>query len=114
MKSVLTLCLAASLAHAAGTNLVTAVQDENRAAVMSLLKQKGNVNTQDEDGSTPLAWAALRCNVEIAQLLLKAGANPNLTNEQGIGPLYMAIANGSTEIVRLLLDHHANPNLARE
>jgi ankyrin repeat protein len=78
------------------------------------LHQKTDVNVREEDGATALAWAALRCNSEIAALLLKVGADPNLTNEQGIGPLYIAIANGSTDIVKLLLENRADPNLGRE
>src|SRR5215472_18635206 len=66
-----------------GGALFTAVQNEDRAAVAALLRQKEDVNAREEDGATPLAWAALRCNRQIAALLLKAGANPNLTNEQG-------------------------------
>ena len=73
-----------------------------------------NVNVQEEDGSTALAWAAVRCNVGIAGRLLKAGANPNLTNEQGIGPLYLAITNGRRRLFGLLLASGADPNLARE
>ena len=109
-------CLMAGAAAAYESTgaLFTAVQNEERVAVAALLRQNNDVNAREDDGSTPLAWAALRCNREIAALLLKAGANPNLTNEQGIGPLYIAITNGSTEIVRLLLERGANPNLARE
>jgi len=110
-------CLLATAAAAAGNEsdraLFTAVQNEDRAAVAALLRKKVDVNVREDDGATPLAWAALRGNREIAALLLKAGANPNLTNEQGIGPLYLAMTNGSTEVVRLLLENRADPNLAR-
>src|SRR5215831_6641400 len=97
-----------------GGALFAAVQNEDRAAVAAILRQKGDVNAREEDGATPLAWAALRCNREIAALLLKAGANPNLTNEQGVGPLYIAMTNGCAEIAKLLLENRADPNLARE
>jgi ankyrin repeat protein len=110
----LSLIAGAALAYQSGGPLFTAVQNEDRTAVMALLRQKTDVNAREDDGATPLAWAALRCNREIATLLLKAGANPDLTNEQGIGPLYIAITNGSTDIVTLLLENLADPNLARE
>ena len=100
-------------ASESGDALLMAVQNEDRAAVTALLGQKADVNARELDGATPLAWAALRANRDIAALLLKAGANPNLTNEQGIGPLYLAIANGSTDIVKLLLENRADPNLSR-
>src|SRR5436305_2193224 len=115
-KEVVALCLMAGTAagYQSDGALFTAVQNEDRAAVTALLRQKTDVNAREEDGATALAWAALRCNREIAALLLKARANPNLVNEQGIGPLYIAVANGAPEIVKLLLENRADPNLARE
>ncbi len=104
---------AATLSTTDSNALIEAVQADDRASVARLLAAHPNLNSQQDDGSTALAWAAVRCNSEIAQLLLKAGANPNLTNEQGVGPLYIAIQNGSIPIVRMLLAHGANPNLAR-
>ncbi len=94
--------------------LIEAVQNDDRAAVAALLNKRADVNVREDDGATALAWAAVRCNKEIAALLLKAGADPNLANEQGIGPLYLAITNGSTAMVQLVLAHGANANLARE
>src|SRR5438874_6928938 len=93
--------------------LIDAVQNDDRAQVTELLGKHVDVNAQEVDGSTALAWAAIRCNAGIAALLLKAGANPNLTNEQGVGPLYLALTNGALDIVRLLLGKGADPNLAR-
>lgn len=97
-----------------GGELVEAVQNDDPAAVAALLRKKVDVNAQEDDGATALAWAAVRCNPQVATLLLHAGANPNLRNEQGIGPLYLAIANGSEALVRLLLEKGADPNLARD
>ena len=97
-----------------GGELVEAVQNDDPATVAALLGKKVDVNEQEDDGATALAWAAVRCNPQVATLLLHAGANPNLRNEQGIGPLYLAIANGSEALVSLLLEKGADPNLARE
>jgi ankyrin repeat protein len=97
-----------------GGALVEAVQNDDGATVAAVLKKHVDVNARENDGSTALAWASVRCNLQIATLLLKAGANPNLTNEQGIGPLYLAIANGSPAIVELLLRKGADPNVTRE
>ena len=94
--------------------LFEAVRGDDEQTVASLLAKKVDVNAREEDGATPLAWAALRCNPDITKLLLKAGANSNLTNELGVGPLYLAMTNGSFDIVSLLLRHGANPNIARE
>lgn len=94
--------------------LIEAVQNEDRGAVAALIGKKVDVNAREDDGATPLAWAVVRCNLEIAKLLLEAGANPNLTNEQGIGPLSIAITNGSPGMVDLLLGKGADANIARE
>jgi len=97
----------------ASNALIEAVQADDRAAVAHVLATHPEINIAEDDGSTALAWAAIRSNGEIAQLLLKAGANPNLVNEQGVGPLYIAIENGSALIVRMLLANGADANLAR-
>ena len=108
------LCAAARAGVAGDAQaLIQAVQNDDRSAVAQLLAQKADVSGREDDGATALAWAAVRCNREIADLLLQAGADPNLRNEQGIGPLYLAIVNGSPAIVRLLLEHRADANLAR-
>jgi ankyrin repeat protein len=104
----------AAAAGASGEALIQAVQNDDQLAVTELLARKVDVNAREGDGATPLAWAALRSNREIAELLLKAGADPDLRNDQGISPLYLAITNGSTVIVKLLLERHADPNLPRE
>ncbi len=97
-----------------GPAIIQAVQNDDRAAVAELLKRKVDVNAREEDGATPLSWAAVRCNVEIARLLLRAGADPNLRNEQGIDALYLAIVNGSPAIAKLLLENRADANAARD
>ena len=114
LSAVAVAAKAATLPVADSNALVEAVQADDRASVARILATHPNVNSQQDDGSTALAWAAVRCNTEIARLLLKAGANPNLTNEHGVGPLYIAIENRSAPIVRMLLAHGATPNLARE
>lgn len=106
--------LAGPAPEASPAALIEAVQNDDRAAVAALLDSKADVNAREDDGATPLAWAALRCNAEIVRLLLEAGANPDLRNEQGIGPLYLAVTQGSPAIVELLLENGADPNIARE
>lgn len=117
MRFTVLLCavilLRAHLQAAPPRDIVAAVQEDDRFRVIELLRKHPDVNAQEEDGSTALAWASVRCNTEIAKLLLKAGADPNVANENGVGPLYLAITNGSREIVRLLLLNGANPNMAK-
>jgi ankyrin repeat protein len=94
--------------------LLDAVQGDDRVAVVKLLAQGAEVNAQQPDGASALAWAVFRCNAGIVRQLLDAGANPDLTNELGIGPLWLAIQAHSADMVELLLDNGADPNIARE
>lgn len=97
-----------------GRAVIQAVRDDNNVLVAGLLGRGADVNAQEPDGSTPLAWAAIRANAEVAGLLLGAGADPNLTNAYGIGPLALAIESAAEGIVRQLLDNGADPNVPRE
>ena len=94
--------------------VIEAARDDNQALVAGLLGRGADVNAQEPDGSTALAWAAIRANADVARTLLGAGADPNLANSYGIGPLSLAIENAAQEIVRLLLDNGANPSVPRE
>ena len=105
---------AALAAPVGGGSLIDAVRDDNPAAAGALIAQSADVNAREPDGSTALAWAAMRSNLESAKLLLDAGADPNIANELGLGPLALAIHNGATELAVLLLERGADPNLARE
>src|SRR3954453_7787453 len=82
-----------------GEALIDAARTDDQSAVAALVREGADVNAREEDGTTPLAWAANHSNIAIAELLLNKRANPDLTNELGIGPLSVAITNGSTEMV---------------
>ena len=97
-----------------GRAVIQAARDDNQALVSELLGRGADVNAQEPDGSTALAWAAVRANADVARILLGAGADPNLANSYGIGPLALAIENAARGIVRLLLDNGADPNRPRE
>src|SRR4051812_17435985 len=71
----------------AGSALIDAARSDDQNAVGTLLRQGANVNAQDEDGATPLAWAAEHSNLPLTELLLSKGANADITNHLGIGPL---------------------------
>jgi ankyrin repeat protein len=66
------------------------------------------VNVTDNDGNTPLHFAA-KGRLEVVKLLLVHGADPNIKTKQQKTPLIIATQACSVEIVRLLLDHGANP-----
>jgi cytohesin len=76
-----------------------------------LLASKPNVNVTNQDGDTPLHWAACANDIEPATLLLAAGASVNAVNAKGQTPLHLASWKQNESMAKLLLDHKADPNL---
>ena len=103
------LCFAAS---SEDLRLVEAVKNRDRAAARSLVEQHVNVNAAQPDGTTALAWAANRDDLETAGLLIDAGAKVNAANEYGVTPLSLACTNRSAGMVERLLKAGADPNAA--
>src|SRR6267142_289296 len=84
--------------------LVDAVKNRDRAAVRSLMEQQVNVNAAQPDGTTALAWAANRDDLETADLLIRAGADVNKANDYGVTPLSLACTNRSALMVERLFN----------
>lgn len=77
--------------------------------VRVLLEAGANPNiTHLEAGSTPLDYAAVKNELDIAQLLLDHGADARAVNRNGSTALHLAAARGYTSVARLLLDHGAS------
>src|SRR5438874_8003633 len=111
-------------------NLLTAIVDDNRRAVKTLVKADGGLATRligkpklyrskifhwIYAGDTALHLAAAGYRVEIVRQLLAAGADPNAaTNHRGSSPLHYAAdgfitgrvwdAKRQVETIRVLLD----------
>lgn len=76
---------------------------ENRGAVLrAMIDAKGDVDAKDENGSTPLLWAAQLCDAETVKALLAAGAKVNAKAKGGATPLMMATVFNRTEIIAIL------------
>ena len=71
------LSIASFAATITDSPLVEAVKQRNTAVVRTLLNQHIDVNGTQPDGTTALAWAAQRDDLEIADLLIRAGAKVN-------------------------------------
>lgn len=95
---------------AANSPLADAAMRGDKAAVVSLLKQKADVNAPRADGATAIQWAAYRNDLEMADLLIAAGANVKLPNRDGATPLQLASINGSAAMIEKLLKAGADPN----
>ncbi|GAA5817810.1 hypothetical protein MFLAVUS_011367 [Mucor flavus] len=67
-----------------------------------------DINGKDEDGTTPLIYAACFGKFEISQLLLSAGANIDNQDAHGWSALMWATTNNHEKLVKLLLENGAS------
>src|SRR5262249_40962071 len=102
--------LIAAGAFAAGASLIDAIKSGDRAAALTMLQQKVDVNAPEPNGTTPLHYAAYKEDVELVERLLKAGAKPNVRNDFDSTPMSEAAAVGNAAIIKLLLKAGADVN----
>jgi ankyrin repeat protein len=80
-------------------------------SVRALLDAGASVDQPDDDGITPLGWAAISNRVEMARLLIQRGADVNHVDKKGMTPLLYAasidFSDGS--LIDLLLRSGAKP-----
>jgi ankyrin repeat protein len=99
----------------AGANdsaVAKAAKSGDLAAVRKLITAHADVNLADNDGSTPLLWAAYASDVEMTKTLLAAGAKADKANQYGITPLIQASRTGDAAVMDALLKGGADPSLA--
>ena len=87
--------------------MTTAVEQCKLDAIRDLLGAGVEVNAQDKQGTTALAYAAALKQRDAVDLLLDAGADPTLATNEGMTPLHMAV---DPDVARTLLDAGADPN----
>jgi ankyrin repeat protein len=80
-------------------------QGHSAPQVAHLLAQGADVNTQDDDGLTPLHWAAKEGNQDIVKLLIAWGADVRVKSRKSLTPLDWAAEQGHQDIVALLKQH---------
>jgi ankyrin len=97
---MLTISLLALLAAAP---LVDAVKSGDRAAAMTLISQRADVNAPEVDGTTPLHWAVHHGDLELTKRLIRAGAQVNVKNEFGSTPMAEAAILGRADLLETLL-----------
>ena len=81
------------------------------AVVNRLLDSGCRTDTTDEDGRTPLMYAAYNGHTAVIRKLLERGASVNLYDVNGRTALMMASSGPFPEAVRLLLDNQADPDM---
>ncbi len=87
------------------TPLLYTVGSEDARAVEALLDAGAKLEQVDDDGITPLGWAAIGGRLEVTRALIARGANLNHVDKKGYTPLLYAasIDYGDAAIVELLL-----------
>jgi uncharacterized protein len=78
--------------------------------IEQLLETGVDVNTEDEDGQTPLRCAADAGHTDVTKMLIEHGADVNARGRRGYIALHRAVEKGHTETARLLLEHGADVN----
>ncbi|MCH7574477.1 MAG: ankyrin repeat domain-containing protein [Candidatus Marinimicrobia bacterium] len=91
---------------------VAAAREPDMDDAEDLIEDGANVNVQDEQGDTPLHYAADFGHVELAQLFILSGAELNQVNELGITPLFRAAVADHVAIAEMLLSNGADIDLA--
>ena len=78
--------------------------------VETAINNGASVTERDENGMTPLMWAArFNQNPEVIETLIKHGADIKERNEYGFTPLiYAAEYNENSEVIETLIKHGAN------
>jgi hypothetical protein len=71
---------------------------------------KDALNSTDNEGRTPLSWAAQRGDLETLSVLLAHGADPHLSNRGRTTPLHYAVQAGNSCCIVPLLNAGADPN----
>ncbi|KAB1280668.1 Ankyrin repeat family A protein 2 [Camelus dromedarius] len=96
--------------HEAFYGVVSALSVHQLAAQGEMLylatriEQENVINHTDEEGFTPLMWAAAHGQIAVVEFLLQNGADPQLLGKGRESALSLACSKGYTDIVKMLLD----------
>lgn len=92
--------------------LADLIQAGDSRGALALLQNGANVNTPQNDGTTPLHWAVYQVDETLVKELLRREADPDTRNSFGSSPLSEAARLANVTLVEQLLDAGANPKVA--
>ncbi|XP_006891603.1 PREDICTED: ankyrin repeat domain-containing protein 55 [Elephantulus edwardii] len=82
--------------------------------LLTVLLQQSNfseINHQDNEGMTPLHWAAFHNQPQHTQMLLKKGADPSLVDKDSKTALHWAVQSGNRILCSIILSHDLGPSI---
>ena len=88
--------------------LIEAVKAEDLASAKQLIDSGADVNQGDDQGWTPLNWAAGKGNLELVKLLVENGADVFKVGRDQRTPYLIALAAGRVEVVKFLQQAEKN------
>lgn len=86
------------------------VAGQGELLLLQQMMEEHDVNLRDEQGMTPLMWAAANGQRHATQLLLVAGADADLCGQDGQTAVMLAAAGGHQEVLSMLLAKGADVN----
>ena len=92
------------------SQLIDAVKTGELARVEELLNSGSDIHQQDEQGWTPLHWAAGRGDLDMVKLLLDRGADVSRTGRDQRTPYKISLAARHTDVARLLKEKEQASN----
>lgn len=84
--------------------VIEAAKNGDREALEKLLAEGADVNEQDENGWTPLNWAAGAGDADSVRFLVDQGADVTKTGRDNRTPLMIAKAASRKEVARILTE----------
>ncbi len=93
------------------TSLIQAIKFKDEQRVKLLMYAHVNPNEKNDEGFTPLYFAAQYLEPETMAMIIDKGAKVNLRSTYNLTPLMAAAAAGRADNVKVLLEYGADPNL---
>ena len=87
------------------------LSQDQKIAELLLSKDKTLIDSQSQNGSTPLHFAVSNSCLQMVLFLLSNGANPNIANNLNQTPLHLAMACTDIKIINALLAFKAKITL---
>ena len=97
-----------------GLNVLHIAAQNNKLNMLILFKEKYkfDIESTDDEGSTPLHWACYTNSFNCVEYLLSFNINVNIQDKEGLTPLHLCIiGKNNYNIIKLLLQYKANPDI---